>query len=186
MPPSDAQIEQELHRLDVSLRELKVKYDQFLAGALEREPVELRQQVERAVQRIAKDPPGKYAVRFYFNSLVSRYSSWSELWGKLLRAREEGGQRSRPAAERLGLKQRLIMRCTVQDPGASEADLRKMHARYVEARERTGQRGVPFDRFVRGIAAECRRLRADHDCGPIEVRLVEHGDEVQIRARPGR
>jgi hypothetical protein len=183
---SDAQVEQELHRIDVSLRELKVKYDQFFAGALEREPLELRQQVERTLQRIAKDPPAKYAMRFHFNALVSRFSSFAELWNKTLRSREEGRQRSPSATERLGLKQRLIMRCTIQDPGASETELRKMHARYQEARERQGQRHVPFERFVRGIAAECRRLRADHDCGPIEVRLVEQGDQVQIRARPGR
>ncbi len=39
--------EEDLHRLDVALRELKIKYDQFFARGLDRQPVELRQEVER-------------------------------------------------------------------------------------------------------------------------------------------
>lgn len=186
MAMSQKGYEEEIRRLDVALRELKVKYDQFFAGALDRQPFELRKQVDRIIDRIGKQPPGKYALRFHFNSLVSRYNSFSELWGKTLRSMEEGDHRAPTVSERFGLKERLITRCLVSDAERNRDDLRRVHRRFVEARERQGRRGVSFDKFLRGIASQAERLRARHECGQIEVRLVESDDEVQVRARPIR
>jgi len=178
--------EDDIRRLEVLLRELKVKYDQFFAGALDRQPLELRMQADRIVQRITKEPPSKYAVRFHFNALVSRYNSFSELWGKTVRTMEEGEHRSLSMAERFGLKQHLITRASIGDPDACREELQRLHRRFVEARERHGKRPVSYERFARGIAAQRRRLRSEHECDQIEVRLVESGDDIQVRARPGR
>lgn len=178
--------EQEIRRFEVALRELKVKYDQFLAGGLDREPIELRHEVESIIRRVSQAPPGKYAQRFHFNALVGRFNCFAERWGKAVRVHEEGDHRSANVAERLGLRERLLTRCVLSDPQRADQDLRRLHARFVEARARQGKGPVPFDRFARGIAAQARMLQARHECGPIEVRLVETGDEVQIRARPGR
>lgn len=178
--------EEDIHRLDVALRELKVKYDQFFAGALDRQPFEVRAEVERIINRINKQPPGKLALRFRFNALVSRFNSFSELWGKTLRTMEEGDHRSAAFTDRFDLRERLLTRCLVGDSDRNQEELRRMHARFVEARERHGKRGVPFEKFARGIAAQTAKLRAKHECDQIEVRLVESGDEVQIRARPDR
>jgi hypothetical protein len=178
--------EDDIRRLDVLLRELKVKYDQFFAGALDREPLELRKQADRIVQQLSREPPGKYALRFHFNALVSRYQSFSELWGKTVRSMEEGDHRTASTSERFGLRQQLITRAAIGDPDHCGDEMRRLHRRFVEARERHGQRAVPYEKFARGIAAQSRRLRAEHGCDQIEVRLVESGDEIQIRARPDR
>jgi hypothetical protein len=176
----------DLHRMDVAMRELKVKYDQFFAGALDRQPFELRAEIERIIDRINRNPPGKFAVRFRFNSLVARFNSFSELWSKTLRAQEEGDHRTPSLAERFNIRERLLTRCLVGDAKESQTELKRLHARFVEAQERRGKRGVPFERFARGIASQSDRLRASHECDQIEVRLVETDDEVQVRARPGR
>ena len=178
--------EESLQRLDVALRELKIKYDQFFAGALERPPIELRAEVERIIRRVAKEPPGKFALRYHFNALVSRFNTFSELWGKTLRTMEEGDHRAVSVAERFGIKERLVTRCLVTDVDTDRAELQRLHRRFGEARERRGKRQIPFEKFARGIAAQTRTLRAKHDCGQIEVRLVENDGEIQIRARPGR
>ncbi len=176
--------EEQLQRLDVVLRELKIKYDQFFAGALDRQPLELRAEVDRIVRRINQQPPGKFALRYHFNALVSRYNSFSELWGKTVRAMEEGDHRTASFAERMGVKERLLTRCLLEDPESSQEELRRLHARFVAARARENKNPISFEKFTRGIAAQTRELRARHDCGPIEVRLVESDDGVQIKARP--
>jgi hypothetical protein len=176
----------DIRRLEVLLGELKVKYDQFFVGALDRQPLELRQQADRIVQRITHDPPSKYAMRFHFNALVSRYNSFSELWGKTVRTMEEGDHRSLSISERFGLKQHLITRASIGDPEKSRAEMQRLHRRFVEARERHGKRPVSYEKFARGIGAQSRRLRREHGCDQIEVRLVESGDDIQVRARPGR
>jgi len=185
--PAARSYEENLHRLDVSLRELKIRYDQFFGGGLDREPLELRQRVDKLVRRMTAEPPQKYALRFHFNTLVGRYHSLSELWGRTIRTREEGNHHTESQRERLGLKKRILGRClvTAADSG-DDAELRRLHGRYAAARERQGQNPVSFEKFARGIAGQARRLRSKHECGQIEVRLVESEDGVQIRARPGR
>ena len=65
-----------------------------------------------------------------------------------------------------------------------DGKLRRLHELFVSARARQGKGPVSFKKFARGIEAQASRLRAKHECGQIEVRLVESDYGVQIRARP--
>ena len=177
--------DENIRKLEVGLRQLKVLYDQFFAGALDREPVHLRRELEKIMNQMNQNPPDKLVMRFRYNSVLGRFNCYAELWNKTLRNHEEGGRRSASVAERMGLKERLLTRCLVGQTAGDDEGLRRLHRRYVEARERYGQRGIPFEKFARGISSQARRLRDSHECAQIEVRLVERGEEVEIRARPG-
>ncbi len=177
--------DESIQKLEVGLRQLKVLYDQFFAGALDREPLHVRHQLEKIMNRMNANPPDKLAMRFRYNSVLGRFNSYAELWNKMLRNSEEGGRRSVAATDRWGFKERLLTRCVVNHGKSDDRDLRRLHRRYVEARERHGQKGVPFEKFARGIGLQARRLRKEHECAQIEVRVIERGDDVEIRARPG-
>jgi hypothetical protein len=169
------------------LRQLKVQYDMFFAGALPRQPVELRAEVDRLIARYTKRPMGKYAHRFHFTALVGRYNSFCELWNRGLRSVEEGDRRVPGAAERSAPKERLVARCLIGDPGREETELRRLHSRYVEAGRRAGRTGgLPFERFARTVASQTDRLRKETGCAQIELRLVVRDDKVELKARPGR
>ncbi len=174
-----------IRKLEVGLRQLKVLYDQFFVGALDREPLHLRGELEKIMDRLSRNPPDKLVMRFRYNAVLGRFNCYAELWNKTLRNREEGGRRSTSVADRWGIKERLLTRCLVDHGEGDDQDLRRLHRRYVEARERHGQREVPFEKFARGIRLQARRLRDEHECAQIEVRLIERGEEVEIRARPG-
>lgn len=174
-----------IRKLEVGIRQLKVLYDQFFVGALDREPIHLRGELEKIIDRLSKSPPDKLVLRFRYNAVLGRFNCYAELWNKTLRNHEEGARRSPPPAERRGITERLVTRCLV-DHGASDGqNLRRLHRRYVETRERHGQLGVPFEKFARGISLQARRLRDEHGCAQIEVRIIERGEKVEIRARPG-
>jgi hypothetical protein len=179
--------EASIHRLDVGIRQLKIQYDMFFAGALDHEPVALRAELESIIKRYSQKPMGKYAQRFHFNALVSRFNTMSELWGKTLRSREEGSHRMPGAAEHQAVRERLLTRCTIQGASIDEQELRRLHARFVDANRLAGEESkVPFDRFARGVAAQAQRLRKQAACDQIELRLVVRDDKVQLKARPGR
>jgi len=182
--PSTAAIETALVRLETSIRQLKVQYDMFFNGALPRQPYELRARVEGIIKQYTNAPIRKYAHRFHFNALVGRYNSFSELWGKTLRTLEEG-ERTQP--ERLN-GEKLLDRCRIHNPIEEQERLRGIHARYLEARAKWEKRGgkLPFDVFVKGIAAQAERLRQKSACDEIELRLVISERKVHLKARPGR
>jgi hypothetical protein len=174
-----------IRKLEVGLRQLKVQYDQFFAGALDREPLHLRRELEKVMHQLNQNPPDKLVMRFRYNAVLGRFNCFAELWNKTLRNHEEGGRRTASVAERLGIKERLLTRCLVGQTEGDDPGLRRLHRRYVETRERHGKRGIPFEKFARGISSQVRRLRDSHECAQIEVRLVERGEDVEIRARPG-
>ena len=177
--------DENIQKLEVGLRQLKVLYDQFFAGALDREPLQIRQGLEKIMDRMNANLPDKLVMRFRYTAVLGRFNCYAELWNKTLRNQETGGRCVANVAARGDSKPRLVTRCLVDDDKSDDQNLRRLHRRYVEARERLGQQGVPFKKFARGISLHARQLRKKHDCGPIEVRIIERGTEVEIRARPG-
>ena len=180
-------IEEEISRLESGIRELKIRYDMFFAGALSREPFELRNRLEGLIRRYANAPIRKYEHQFHFNALIARFNCLSELWGKTMRDREEGDRPAPAVVERAGQRERTLAICRVQDPERSEDALRQLHARFLEARKRAGvQNGrVPFKAFARKIASQTKSLRESSGCKHVELRIVVSDRRVLLKARPG-
>jgi len=185
--PPQSDIEQVIQRLETGLRQLKVQYDMFFAGAVPREPVELRSELEKLIKRNEQKAIRKYAHRFQFNALVSRYNRMIGLWSRAVRQLEEGNRKPPAVVEPEVHRERLLARCRIGDPTAEQKDLRRLHDRYLRAREAVGETGkpLPFERFVSGIASQTKKLQNEGAQG-VELRLVQRGDKVQLRARPAR
>lgn len=179
-------LESDIARLEVGIRQLKVQYDMFFAGALPREPLELRAELDQLIRRHAHSTINKYALRFHFNALVSRFNSFCELWGKTTRSLEEGDHRSHSSLDKFEIKERLLGRCRIGDAIDAAEGLRRLHSRYVYARRRSGAGAPDYASFLRSIDAQMQRLRHQSKCGQIELRLVLRDERVQIKARPVR
>ena len=180
-------LEADIDRLERLLRQLKVQYDMFFAGGLKHEPFELRRQVDRLIKMHINSPIPKYAQRFRFHAIVSRYNSMSELWGKTMRNLEEGNHRSL-VVRAPEVRERLLARCKVTDPGNDGEALKALYKRFVSAREQTGEkkRQISYHKFVKGISRQTENLQKSAGCAEIELRLVIQDQKVQLKARPGR
>ena len=185
--PPQSGFEEDIARIEVGIKRLKVHYDMFFVGALSYEPRELRAQVEKLIRRHSNSSKLKYAERFQFNALVSRFNSLSELWAKTTRKMEEGDFRSRTKMDQYGLKERLIARARLPEQNVKERDLRRLYRKFTEARRISGEekRRVSYDTFVRGISSQTQRLRKESGCAEIELRVVLRDQKVQVKARPG-
>ena len=186
-PGSVGGIEGDLRRLEVGIRQLKVQYDMFFAGALKREPIELRAEIDRIIKRHANSPIQKYAQRFHLNTLISRYNSLSELWGKTIRMREEGDRPAPALADRDEPREQLVARCRFHDASTDRGELQRLYARFVETRKRldAGKRVVSFEKFAQGVSNQSARLQKQSGCAEIELRVVLRDQKVQVKARPG-
>ncbi len=181
-------IETDISRLESGIRQLKIKYDMFFAGALPLQPMELREEIERLIRRNSTEPIQRYAHRFHFNSLVSRFNSLSELWGKTIRSREEG-ERPIPAVAHLRDNRKDSPdQVTITDPEKDVAELRKLHARYLAERCRAEGKtpNISFEKFVKGISSQASRLRQKTDCQGIELRIIVENEKVHLKARAGK
>jgi hypothetical protein len=183
-----ASIAADIAELEVGIKRLKVQYDMFFAGSMNHEPVELRSRLEKIIKRHMNSSMQKYAQRFHFNSLVSRFNSLSELWAKTMRVMEEGDRRLPAIAGREQLRERLVARCRIKGAPGEDADLRRVYMKFMEARRlanSSNSNGLSFEKFVRGISSQTRRLRKESGCAEIELRVVIRDDQVQVKASPG-
>jgi hypothetical protein len=178
----------DLARLENGLRQLKIQYDMFFAGSIPKEPLELRIEIEKLIRRHTATPIRKYAPRFHFNALVSRFNSQSELWAKKVRSLEEGDRPAPAVAERAGSGENVVSRCTVKDPAKERDVLRLLHGRLLEARKKAGDGGgkLSFESFVRTVSAQADKLREKAGCDKVELRVIISDRKVLVKARPGR
>lgn len=183
---SSAEMEADLARLEANLRQLKIQYDKFFAGALPKQPFELRSQFEQLVKRYSSAPIRKYAHRFHYNALVSRYNSLSEFWSRTLRALEEGEKHAPVASEQP--QERVLSTCRIHDPREEREALRVLHERFLEAQRKTGAENgpLPFESFLEGVSVQARKLQEKTGCDEVELRVVVENRKVHLKARAGR
>ena len=183
-----AELDADLGRLETGIRQLKIQYDMFFAGSVPKQPLELRGELERIIRRHSATPIRRYASRFHFNALVSRFNSLSELWAKTLRALEEGDRPAPAVADRAGSSEQLVARCTVTDPAAERDILRLLHARLLDARKKAGETTdkLSFENFVLTISAQARKMREKTGCDKVDLRVIVIDRKVTVKARPGR
>ena len=84
-----AAIDKQIAKVEDDVRRLKIEFDIFFNGAVKRPPLEARARLESQIKRIADDRTLTYAQRYKLTSLVSRFTSYRELWRRSLKARGE-------------------------------------------------------------------------------------------------
>ena len=84
-----AEFDTKLGRLEDDIRKLKIDFDIYFNGATRRPPLEARARLDSNIKRIADNRNMTFAQRYYFNTLVSRFTSYRELWRRMLKNRGE-------------------------------------------------------------------------------------------------
>lgn len=83
------QLEQQLARMEDDIRKLKIEFDIYFNGAVKRPPLEARARLEANIKRISDNRQLTYSQRYHFNMLVSRFTSYRELWRRMLKKKGE-------------------------------------------------------------------------------------------------
>lgn len=197
MPLSD-----DLDRLDVSIRQLQVKWDMFFSGAEKKPPTDLHAQVEGLVKRYANAEIRNSGERFRYQSLTARFTTFNELWQKRLRAREEGkafgvhGLKAdelplppapatpapRPEARAAG-PGGPGGEYRVADPARDAVAVRSLYERYVDERRRAGAGNAPpFEQFQQAIADNLSKFLTKGGRA-LDFRVETKDGNVSLKAR---
>ncbi len=192
-------LSEDLDRLDVAIRQLHAKWDQFFAGAEKKPPLELQADVDTLVKRYANAEIRNSGERFRYQSLTSRLTTFNELWQKRLRAREEGkvfglhGLRAEqlpktpPAAAAPGPRHVEMPPAAPSfrvNNGRDDTAIRALYDRFAEERRRTGEGAPPpYASFQQLIAQQTERLRSEKTAAAVDFRLETKDGKVALKAR---
>jgi hypothetical protein len=83
-------VERDLKTLEIEMRRLEAEYNMYFAGRSPRPPLETRRRVTGMVRHLDRLHLANYAERFRFTALQTRFQSFTELWDRAMRARDEG------------------------------------------------------------------------------------------------
>jgi len=193
-------LSEDLDRLDVTMRQLQVKWDLFFNGQEKKPPSDLQSNVEQLIKKYANSEIRNNGERFRYQSLSARYTTFNELWQKRLRAREEGkafgmhGIRSEqlpppkpaapapaPKAQRTGPAAGEIR---VADAARDTDAVQQLYNRFVEERIRAGEAHAPvFENFRDLIRQQTERIRSEKGAQAVDFRLETRDGKVSLKAR---
>ena len=207
-------IEESLGHIEVELRQLKVQYDMFFSGVIPRQPFELRKDLETMIKTLGNTPMQRFADRYRYNALASKYQSMVELWNKMIRAKEEGrlrpgvpgfvepvrrvaGAEAAPPANarrtaRFGAAARGADAAPEfhhkgsQDAG-SDGSLKVFYDKFLEATRVRGKepgRPVTYEQFVKQITAKTEAMRRKAGCETVTYSIMIRDGGVTLKAAP--
>ena len=177
-------IDDMLNRLEEDIRKLKIEYDIFFNGGSAKPPTDTRYRVENLIKRLYDARGMTFGQRFRYNSLVSRFNVYRELWRRNLKEKEEGGREreAEPVASAFGA---ATVRCA--DPATEPDKVRALYDSLILARRACGQRAadLPFDRFEQMITAQVRQIKSQLHCDAIDFTVEVADGAVKFRAKAG-
>ncbi len=128
--------EQELEILSRKLNQLKLAYDQYFLGSRPREPISLRDEIQKTVITYSNQSLQNTSLRFKFNAINSRYQACKRQWAETLRKIERG------TYERHVFRAKLHERAPINEPphrSAPTSQGKDIYETYLEARRSCGQ-----------------------------------------------
>jgi hypothetical protein len=178
-------LDEELHLLEVKLKQLKLDYEQYFAGSRPREPAQARAEVQKIVVRFNSSPIKNTAMRFKFNTIQSRFHAWKRQWDNINRQIEAGTyQRHLFKANLRGIvAPPKRAPATASDTG-SYPDLFQS---YRSAAAECGQdvSGLTPEKLAAVVRKQESALREKLGCDRVDFRVVVQDGKVKLKASRG-
>lgn len=189
----------ELDKLEEDIRRLKNKYDQFFTGITKVPPSFERHQVEGFIHELSKQKMRDNTRRFRFNTILSRYNQFREMWARKMREREEGPLDFRrrqaimsstpppppPPAEKPRVTSAPADPYVRMTPGANGEQIRRL---YDEIEREHVKMGKPSNVTLEQLAAMVQKqsdlVREKYHVKTVAFRVETVDGKVKLKAKP--
>ncbi|MDI1451372.1 hypothetical protein QHF85_45445, partial [Polyangium sp. 6x1] len=137
-----AEVERALEDLDSRLERLRALYEQYFLGIERLEPLVPRKELDRRIMLLRREQIRNTALRFKFQTLIQRYNTFQQYWGRVAREIENGTYQRDVlrAAARFGAKDALTILGKKQ-----QAKYAKLAAAQEERRARIRKQALTID-----------------------------------------
>ena len=180
------------HQLDQvadSIEKYKIEFERFLAGATVTPPEEHRLRLVRDLRELRTANLRTSADQFRLASMEARFNSYSELFNRRLRDREEGrGVRpqrtSTPAPEqRLDAASGIVVSDRLE-PEAVDALYRTLTRRPGDAAGAPGAPAMELAAFRGYLSQQIESIRLKTGCEAVQFRFATEDGKLKLKAKP--
>jgi len=186
------------HQLDLvadAIEKFKIEFERFLAGATVVPPDDHKAKLMRDLRELRTANLRTSADQFRLASLEARFNSYSELFNRRLRDREEG-RGARPARAAAAAPERRL------DATSGVVVTDRLEAEAVEALYQTLTRRVSeatggsagggagaaptmeLDTFRGYLSQQIESIRLKTGCEAVQFRIASEGGKLKLKAKP--
>jgi hypothetical protein len=204
-------VSEDLDLIEKLTRQLQTEWEKFFAGVEKKPPNELKGKLETMIRRYAFQEMNNNTDRFRYQTLATRYTTFSELWNKRLRAWEEGrpvGLHVTPTLAHMlnvpapteglaptGFPVAAVRaqsapggqrpsEVRVQDASRDKAAVRTLFEQFVAARNAAGDTAVvKIESFEKLIGQQTARILTEKGASAVEFRIETKDGKVSLKAR---
>ena len=196
----------ELDQLEENIRKLKNKYDQFFNGIQKMPPMQERKNVEVLIYEIGKQKMRDNGRRFRYNTLLSRYNQYREMWGRKMREREEGpldyrrraaalAEPSEPATAPPSAEKPRAAAPRVTSPngdsyvrvaaGTNGDELRKLYDQLQQEHSKLGKNApITLEQLGKMVEQQSEVVRSRYNVNTVGFRVETVEGKVKLKAKP--
>lgn len=186
--PARPSATQQLDLVADGIEKFKIEFERFLAGATVIPPDDHRLRLVRELRELRTANLRTSAEQFRLASLEARFNSYSELFNRRLRDREEGrGTRlPRPAAapeRHLDATSGVVLTDRLET-AAVEALYQTLTRRVSESASPTAAPAMELDTFRGYLSAQIESIRLKTGCEAVQFRIATEDGKLKLKAKP--
>ncbi|HKO55531.1 MAG TPA: MXAN_5187 C-terminal domain-containing protein [Thermoanaerobaculia bacterium] len=189
----------ELDTLEENIRKLKNRYDQFFAGIQKFPPMQERRNVEVFIYEIGKQRMRDNARRFRYNTLLTRYNQFREMWARKMREREEGPLdfRRRQAAMSAApsvpreppppqpVTSRAADPYVKVAPGTNGEEIRRLYDQIEQKHHELGKMpSITMEQLDSMVRKQSELVRSKYNVNAVAFRVDVVDGKVKLKAKP--
>ncbi len=178
-------IQEDMTVLDAKVARLKVEYEQYFMRVVKREPLQMREEIERIIRDYSNQSISNTSQKFRFNSLVAKYNSYKQYWTRTLRAIEDGTYLRRAESVTTGAKpappptshqsprSQRSPAPTPGNKGADGSDMNDAYEKFLASRKECKEpvKGLTLEKFAKNIEASKKRIQEKYKTDDVELKV---------------
>lgn len=181
--------DEDLNNLEEWLRRLKIEYHIFFNGSRKKPPDDLRIRVERLVKKLSECSDMSPVQRFRYNTLITRFYVYRDLWRRTLQSREASEEIRAEAISKsndvsLSSKPPVPqVRISISDPKADEQKIQQLYDALLRIRGTdTKEPVLSFRQFAKYIATQTQGIRDRNNCSAVAFTIALEEDAIRFTA----
>jgi hypothetical protein len=179
-------IQEDLLVFDEELKKLIIEYEKYFLGLEKREPLQQLTALERFTRKLLSVPINNTMLKFRYNTLVAKFSTYKQHWHKI-NLLIENGKYSR---DRYKMQMHKLAPALPKDepapPSESSETMAMLHRQYLAARKacKLPEKEIPLDSIRQLVEKQKPLIMAKHHCSSVDFKVVIEDGAPKIKAIP--
>jgi hypothetical protein len=180
-------IDEELKNMEEGIRRLKVEYQIFFNGNRKKAPEDLRLRLERISQQLSERSDMTQSQRFLYNTLLTRYYTYRNLWRRLLQKQERGKDNKKEAeslyksTEKEPAKEKF--RISLSNPVMEEDKVKSLYDALLQYKDVNAEKlQFSFQQFEKYISTQTKNIRSYKGCPSVTYIIALEEGVVRFTA----